>query len=332
MQNILTMPNTKNAAHRYRVLNRLLKTGKYTLEQLTEACTADDLLPDDIAPETIRKDIYEMRKKEGIEIPMKEGRFYYTDKRMNYFDTAMTDADVSELRRVAQILQHFDYLPQLDGLENLILKLRTQIGLLGESPEDVIAFEQTVAQGVEFLAPVYKAIADKYPLSIQYHPFDFDAPYINVYHPYFLKEFNNRWYVICFNQTENRMDNVGLDRIVSLDATTDMPYVPSPKKSYRDYYADLIGVTRPVDSLAERIVLRFHPLRAKYVKSKAWHPSQEILSDTEGSCDIGFHLIVNKELIARILEFGSDVEVVTPLHLRTAIIETLKESLKQYEV
>ena len=271
-----------------------------------------------------------MQKLYPVKVKCEGGLYWYENPTDNIHESRLTDADVSELNRVFQILQQFDYLPQLGSLDNLIIKLRNEVGLLGERPEDVIAFEQTVAQGVEFLTPIYKAIADKHPLSIIYHPFDFDAPYNNVYHPYFLKEFNNRWYAVCFNQTENRMDNVGLDRIVSLDATTDMPYIPSPKASYRDYYADLIGVTRPVDSQTERVVLRFQPFRAKYVKSKAWHPSQEIVSDTEGSCDIGFHLIINKELIARILEFGSDVEVIAPLHLRESVKEILEKSLERY--
>ena len=47
-------------------------------------------------------------------------------------------------------------------------------------------------------------------------------------------------------------------------------------------------------------------------------------------CDFGFRLIVNKELIARILEFGDDVVVVAPLGLREAVVEVLKKSLLGY--
>ena len=97
-------------------------------------------------------------------------------------------------------------------------------------------------------------------------------------------------------------------------------------------------MTRPDNGVVEQIVLRFKPFRAKYVKSKPWHPSQETLEDTledpetsrEGYCDIGFRLIVNKELIARILEFGDDVVVVAPLGLREAVVEVLKKSLLGY--
>ena len=55
-----------------------------------------------------------------------------------------------------------------------------------------------------------------------------------------------------------------------------------------------------------------------------------IVSDTEESCDIGFHLIVNKELIARVLEFGNDVEVIAPLRLRESVKEILEKSLEWY--
>lgn len=325
------MPTNKNAYHRYRILNERFKTGrKFSLQQLADACEYNEFMSIIVSPRTIRQDITDMRQLKKMDIRSKEGLYWYADPKANMMDSPLTDADVSELNRISQILQQFDYLPQLDGLQNLILKLRNQVGLLGERPEDVIAFEQVVAEGVSFLTPIYKAIVQKRPLSVAYHPFDFKEPIVCVYHPYFLKEFNNRWYAITHNATHQRTESIALDRIVSLEVLTDVPYRLNEDRNLGAYYADLIGVTRPYNSVVERIVLRFKPFRAKYVKSKKWHSSQEIISDTEGSCDIGFQLIVNKELIARILEFGDDVQVIEPLYLREEVLAILKRNLAQY--
>ena len=92
---------------------------------------------------------------QSVDIQAKDKLYWYLDPTANINESRLSDADVSKLNRVSQILQQFDYLPQLAGLQNLILKLRNQVGLLGERPEDVIAFEQMVAQGVSFLTPNY---------------------------------------------------------------------------------------------------------------------------------------------------------------------------------
>ena len=326
------MPVTKNALQRYRYLNRKFRTKrKYTLEQLSEDCVYDEHIGDEVSPHTLRKDIAAMRRIYKVDIQAKDQKYWYADPTANINESRLTDNDVSELRRISQILQQFDYLPQLAGLQNLILKLRNQVGLLGERPEDVIAFEQVVVQGVSFLTPIYYAIIQKHPLSITYHPFDFAEPMVQIYHPYFLKEFNNRWYVLTFNENTQRIEIIALDRIVALETISRLPYRKDENNHFRSFFDHIIGVTLPSDGIVEDIVLRFKPIRAKYVKSKQWHHSQETLADTEGYCDIGFKLIVNKELVARILEFGQDVEVIAPKHLRLTVMDILKSSLDRYK-
>ncbi len=332
VKNQSKMPVNKNAFQRYLFLNRKFRTGrKFTLQELADACEYDDHIGSVASPHTIRKDIAAMRKLRNLDIKAEEGQYWYADKNANFNESRMTEADVSELNRVSQILQQFDYLPQLAGLQNLILKLRNQVGLLGERPEDVIAFEQVTLKGVSFLTPIYNAIVAKRPLSIVYHPFDFVEPMVCLYHPYFLKEFNNRWYVLTYNETNHRAETIALDRILSLDIETQQPYRPAKDKHFAAFFEDILGVTRPEQGVVERIVLRFKPLRAKYVKSKAWHPSQEVVTDIEGRyCDIAFNLIINKELTARILEFGNDIEVIEPSRLREEVKVILKHSLEQY--
>ena len=119
------MPNTKNAYQRYRILNERFRTGrKYSLQQLADACEFNDTLSILVMPRTIRQDITDMRKLKKMDIASKDGLYWYTDPKANFMDSTLTDADVSELNRISQILQQFNYLPQLEGLQNLILKLK----------------------------------------------------------------------------------------------------------------------------------------------------------------------------------------------------------------
>ena len=66
-------------------------------------------------------------------------------------------------------------------------------------------------------------------------------------HPYLLREYNRRWYVVGAAEQDNAMLTFALERILNI--------VPLPSHKYRDYegdiiewYEDIVGVTNLKDS------------------------------------------------------------------------------------
>jgi predicted DNA-binding transcriptional regulator YafY len=70
--------------------------------------------------------------------------------------------------------------------------------------------------------------------------------------------------------------------------------------------------------------------RFPYVETKKLHKSQKVLENQ--LCTVALHIYTNRELKAKILEYGADVEVLAPDSLRKEIAETLLRASAWYEV
>jgi predicted DNA-binding transcriptional regulator YafY len=173
---------------------------------------------------------------------------------------------------------------------------------------------------------LFNAIVQKKALSVRYAPFN-GAPFTMNFHPHFLKQYNNRWFVFGLNELlENPTWNMALDRIEEITELT-TPYRPS-NINWDDYFSDIIGVTR-FDGALEEVQLLFDPKRAKYVQTKPLHESQKE-STAEGGLLVRLQVVPNPELEQVILSFGEEVKVLKPLKLKERINDRAKKMQELY--
>jgi len=59
-------------------------------------------------------------------------------------------------------------------------------------------------------------------------------------------------------------------------------------------------------------VLRFTPFRARWIKEQIWHPYQTMTHLDDGSLELSFPVADFREIKLKILQFGADVEVISP--------------------
>ena len=74
--------------------------------------------------------------------------------------------------------------------------------------------------------------------------------------------------------------------------------------------------------------LHFSENRFPYVETKPLHDSQRIIDHKNRIVEI--NVIPNKELLAMILSFGNDVEVLSPQFVRDEIRAIIEDSLHKY--
>ncbi|MGB1041567.1 MAG: helix-turn-helix transcriptional regulator, partial [Flavobacteriales bacterium] len=185
-------------------------------------------------------------------------------------------------------------------------------------------------KGLQFLDELYMAIVKKVCLSIKYQSFKAREPSLINFHPYILKEFNNRWFLIGRNTKEQAIRNLALDRIVSIDYNLDIPY-----RNYdfdgEAYYKNTVGVTVLNDDSLKEIKLKINRANAPYVLTKPFHHSQEFVERLEdGSVIVQLKVHTNFELERLILGFGSSIEVLSPRELRGRIKRNLTLALENY--
>ena len=206
--------------------------------------------------------------------------------------------------------------------------VRIKFGLI-ECKSEIISFESNIdLKGLHFLNPLFNAIVNERVLLVKYKDFRSSESYEITFHPYYLKQYNNRWFAFGLN-SDNQVPiwNLALDRIESLSEIS-REYKQS-ETDWEEYFFDLVGVTRPEGVNLQEIVLMFTPEVAPYVITKPVHPSQKSTNGPNG-LEVKIKVIPNIELEGLILSFGEQVRVISPQDFKERIFQRLRSAGRLY--
>ena len=334
------MAINKNALIRYQVLDRCFRNAgrMYFWEDLLEECnkalTEFDPNNHGIQRRQLFDDIRFMESEAGWSVPLmriRYGRkiFYrYEDLNFSINNQPLNISEVEQIKSALQIFSRFSGAPQFEWINEMIPRLESKFGLV-ERKTEVISFESNIdLKGLHFLAPLFNAIINKRVLQVKYKDFKSSEPYEITFHPYYLKQYNNRWFVFGLN-ADNQVPNwnLALDRIEALSETP-LNY-KACEIEWEEYFYDIVGVTRPVGVEPQEIVLKFSPEVVPYVITKPIHPSQKHKNDPSG-LEVRIKVIPNFELERLILSFGEHVKVVSPKDFSERISQRLKAAGSLY--
>ena len=334
------MPTNKNALLRYQILDRCFSdfTRKYEIDDLVDKVNDAlyDLYGTEVSIRQIRDDIKYMRDRVTYDAPIKayqyDGKkcyYRYEDRDFSIFNNALSVEEVSKLRSTIEMLARFRDGSKNAWLEEVISNLEYRFGVKG-SGENVVSFEQNEQlRGLEFLGELIDSAIHHQPLRILYRSY-YGIEHNTIVHPYHIKQFNNRWFLLGLEETDNgnRLTNKALDRIVKF-SRANVSFIPNTEVDFREYFKDIVGVTVPKEHpVAEKVVLKFDAARFPYIVSKPIHPSQEVISEEDYTLQISVR--PNKELESRIFSYGPQVEVLEPEWLRQQIEGKIEETLKKY--
>lgn len=170
-------------------------------------------------------------------------------------------------------------------------------------------------QNIDLIGTAYQLIKESKVIEFDYHPFDGEEKKV-VLHAFFLKEYEGRWYICGMDEARQQvMSNFAIDRISNLGHRHNDKLKPMPK-DWEDYYEGVIGMTVIKNLSEETIAFRVKNSRAQYVKTKPLHASQksEKAKSREGWEDFTITVRINYELVAKLLSFGEDLELLSPYH------------------
>ncbi len=339
------MPANKYALLRYRIIDRCIGNvykpypGK---EDLRRACEEElyGSAGERVSESTIDKDIYAMRNELnlGYHAPIafsKEHKgYYYTEPGYSIDKFPLGEEEADAIRLAAITLSQYRGIELFRSSENAIDKILDRLQLSPtaghEALDAVVQFETAPAfKGGRHLKQLFAAIGRKQVVSFAYAKFDGGKQRPYSLHPYLLKEYRNRWYVIGFNPDKGAVVVFGLDRIEGEVHLSDQLFSPQPGFNADVYFKHSLGITA-IDEAPERIHLRFTPLTGKYVASQPLHHSQQVLRDDEVALEISLDLCITRELVMQVLSYGPDVEVKAPEKLRMQVATELKKALQQY--
>ena len=333
-----SMASNKHAQIRYKVLDECFSNfrRKFYFDDLMDRC--NDALRElygeehtGIKTRTLRSDINYIRTRAseaGVEVEVKDdgnGYYYrYSEPDFSIFKRGLGEDDLAQLKETILMLQRFKGMPNFDWMSELVVKLEDKLNLRGVS-HSVVGYDENKAYtGLDWFQDLFDAIINKTVLYIQYKTFT-DIVYDWTIHPYYIKEYNNRWFLFGLNEEQKTIYNIPLDRIENLEQVN-KEYIPSDI-DFETYLDDVVGVS-VFPREKEPIRLQFSEHRFPYVLTKALHQSQRIVDFDNRIVEI--NVIPNNELEALILSFGKDIEVLSPASYREQIQSVIRESYEKY--
>ena len=336
------MPANRNALIRYRTIDNCLKNRykKWTLEDLIEACS-DALyefqgIDKGIGRRTVQADIELMRSnKLGYNAPIivSDKKYYtYSDKNYSITNIPLTNQDMQVLSEVAGLLKQFKGFNHFADVNEMVSKLEDKIYVEKTAGISVIDFEKNDhLKGLELIEIIRKAIISKTVLCITYQSFKARQASTFCISPYLLKEYRNRWFVLCLSHQKNKaLLTLALDRFQAIEEMHKETYRENTIIDLSTYYADVIGVTKSPGQPDCEVIFQIDHLNAPYVITKPLHPTQKLLTENEKGKIFSIRVILNYELERELLGFGCRIKVLGPRILVKKIKEHLIKALNGY--
>ena len=334
------MATNKNAVLRYNTLDRCFSNfqRRYYFEDLIDAVNQAlwqfDPNLEGIKTRQLRDDIRFMKSEDGYGAPIesirdgKKAYYRYEAKDFSINKKSLNSTEAEQIKRAISILQRFEGAPEFEWVNELAPMLAVQFGL-NTTKQRIMSFESNIDySGYDKILPIFNAIENKRVIEVLYHPFN-KPEYALKFHPYHLKQFNNRWFVLGLNEKLKIPTwNLALDRIESLEETSEK-YIETDI-DWEEHFYDIIGVTTPDKGIVEEIELIFSQEQANYINTKPLHASQRAKFLESGELLVKLNVIPNYELEITLLAFGEKVKVVHPVELKLKLIERLENALKHY--
>ena len=342
------MPQNKNFQKRITILDECFssRTGHFTLERLIDVVS--EKLDVSVSRKTIQNDIKYIREtienKKSAKIDFdaypvfiprlfdgKKTIFKYSDVNLSLGNQLLSKTDQEQLEETLSILSRYRHHEDFSWLDEMFPRIKTAFNLVHEDYNGLISYQSNRDySGQSWVGKLYNLLLIKKILIIEYKGFKDDSSYVRRIHPYHLKQFNNRWFLFGWEESEHYtgITNLALDRIQDVTETIE-DIVPNTI-DWGDFFDQMIGVSVEPNQEPIDLKLKFSAKRIPYVITKPIHGASQRLDKTDPERrTIILNLLPNNEMYQAILSFGSDVEVLGPIEVKEKMKE-ISTTMKNY--
>lgn len=217
-----------------------------------------------------------------------------------------------------------------DGIRKWLFDSISMYNLLNRSTNlrNKILFER-VPSSQPWLEVIVNAIAEGKAIEVSYQASWSDKPHTYCMHPYCLKLFKQRWYVIARRDEFDNPYVYALDErmkdIKILNKKLEIPKDFDAKELYKDYYGVIMDLVEP-----EKVLIKVDADQVHYYESLPLHKSQYIIEKNDKYSIIEYYLAPNYDFKHELLSKGNSVEVLQPDWFRKDMKEAIKKMMERY--
>lgn len=324
----------KNQYERYKRIDRILRSAldglslDELLERLNDSLTYDN----QIRRRQLQYDLEALKELFGAPINNKRGarRIKYEDASYSIITHEMKES----LRSMREQMENVEMNPRLLWLQNLILMLQDSYFTNAMAMEAIDFGDNLEYQNSSRVHEFFSYIMNKEVLELSYSA-GFGKPQKKIIHPYFIRQYNNRWFLFGWNEKAAQemkpasgILNLPLDRIEDVKVVH-LSYrevsIQDIRDFKEDYFADIVGVTHLGNERRISLVLHFNFNTGDekkdnaarrdyyYLKTKPFYPyisfSTEEFIKKSGYAEASMEIIPNKELESILLRYADTAKI-----------------------
>ncbi len=339
------MPKNKNALIRYKVLDDFLSDRHhyYDIHDLTNNVNKElcYLGYEEVTQRCIEKDLNFLEYgpfHATLERAKHNGRscIGYEIYGFSIFTKEMSREEENILSEIICTLGQFEGLDNFTWLDNL----KNRLGV--KDRKKIICFSSNpYLRNSNMLSVLFDAISNRQVLNIEYKNFISTTPRRIIVHPYLLKQYNDRWYLIGNDNESLAVFNLAVDRIEGISINIGIRYLNKPN-GFEERFEDIIGVTLPANTKADKILFWISDKDYHYIETKPLHGSQCLTNENDDSKYRSQHpqfnsgkfvrlnCIINYELRRDLCSFGDGLIVLEPKSLRNDIKNIISAMNEKY--
>lgn len=335
------MSINKNAYLRYQVLDKCF-SNKYRmffiddlLDEVNKALEEFNGDGSKVERRQLFDDIKFMESEAGFSIPLERIRqgkkvyYRYSEADFSIQNQKISDDEIETINSALMVLLRFRGIPQFEWVNEIFPKL--QSAFQDKEPTEVISFDQNeYLVGLDNLPTLYKSITNKSALNIEYQSFKESEPKLLIIHPYYLKQFNKRWFLFGLNNKDKLIYNLPLDRIKSISQSSEK-YIENTTLDFKEYFEDIVGVSFTPNEKPINIKLKINNEVTPYILTKPLHGSQKKIESKADATIIEIEVIPNIELKQLILSYGEGMEVISPKSFRDQMKKVIDNMNRIYQ-
>jgi len=190
---------------------------------------------------------------------------------------------------------------------------------------DYVQFEVRKLSGTEYFHDLLTAIKNRKMVKFTYFNFHNQEYRVMRFHPLYLKEARNRWYIIGCEDGTEVIRSIGLDRVSELEITKKQRVQP---KAFNigEHYRYCMGASDLPKLKPEKVKLSFGKFQGQYLKTYPIHHTQKV-TETDGEIIIELEIKLTPDFIMELLSYGESIRVLAPANLVNEMIDIHEKAI-----
>ena len=188
---------------------------------------------------------------------------------------------------------------------------------------------EEIPSGHLYLTHVMEAMTENLEVIIDYHKYTSSESETLTIHPYAVKEYAKRWYIVAYCVEREDLRVYGLDRVKKMDVTG-RQFKMKAGFDVDEIFSTSFGIYLP-NGKGQIIKFKVSEKEAKFLRDLPIHRSQEEVGKVGESVIFSIFVCPDKNLIMEICKHGNRIEVISPAEVREAVKEELTKALEQYK-